>query len=1132
MHRFLKIANLAIIFFALLPAGGAKASAYYFGGGITWKVIRQDSVEVKVTLYTDCIYYYYNNLTAKLKISTCDTTYSLAGSNVIVDDITPKCPTACTRCNNYFCSSMVGVYAHTFKVKLSIKGTKCNKFNFSYYDALQRSITINSGPQGTAFYIEANMYKGSNGFVSSPEFNSDPLLYVNTSDCVTQFQSAKPGDSDDSLYYSFTSPMKDSTTKVSYTTAGVSYRAPLKYYGSPNLYASFSNGCGGFRIDSLNGLITFMSTANLVSPMAIKVEQFETDHKGKVVKTGEIIRESTVNSGAWSNSTAGHTPSMISDINLSLSESLDICSKTTFKITITNGGNQEEVKVVPMQPIPGAIFGITTGLKGRTIIAEMTPYGKTIGKTFDFLVIVKDSLCPINKYTSKLFHVRIVDSIPDMVIEKISKGCGTYNVRIKSGNDGKSTFQWQIDTAKVSTDTAFTWYFPSNGSHDVKLIVGRKSGCSKSFNDTINVASFAKVTAGPAIQICQGSTGQLEAKGAKKYSWSPSTGLSSTTSAKPFANPDSSTTYHLTAYDSVGCVYHDSVRVIVFPSGFTLSGDTAICAGSKIKLTARGEAGMTFEWSPSATLSSNTGSQVTAAPLETTMYTVIATNAQGCKTQKNVTVQVVTPNADAGDDISICKGDSVQLHSTGGVKYQWRKNTGITDVNVPDPYVNPLKDQYYKVTTYDSLGCTATDSVLVTVGGLDKVTVRGSALICPGDTVTLEATGGAFYEWSPAEFITDAHVGRPRVYPSENTWYKVTIYDSRHLCSRVDSLRVFIDPDCVWPGDANKDNVVDQLDMLNIGVALGAKGPRRGSIDWKSYHPANWNYVTGEMVNYKHIDVDGDGEITMNDTAIINKYYGRKHGTPITLIKTRPTDPLVYVHFPRDTVYAGDTIEATVYVGSPNKKVQDLYGLGATMNYKNEWMVPGTFTFDAACSFPCGNATTMKMQRINGTSIQFAFIRTDKRDSSGFGPLANIRFVLKDTLSGTYSSKGEILPFYMSHALGTMTDGTLLPLYAASDSVVVMRKHRKAFAGIENTGTLKDLKLYPNPAQNYCIIESSNSLEGHLEVMNALGQNVQSAIITATRQYRLNTAAMKPGIYFVTLKNKSGTWQSKLVIEK
>jgi hypothetical protein len=50
--------------------------------------------------------------------------------------------------------------------------------------------------------------------------------------------------------------------------------------------------------------------------------------------------------------------------------------------------------------------------------------------------------------------------------------------------------------------------------------------------------------------------------------------------------------------------------------------------------------------------------------------------------------------------------------------------------------------------------------------------------------------------------------------------------------------------------------------------------------------------------------------------------------------------------------------------------------------------------------------------------------------------------------------------------------------------------------------------------------------------MNALGQNVQSAIITATRQYRLNTAAMKPGIYFVTLKNKSGTWQSKLVIEK
>lgn len=87
---------------------------------------------------------------------------------------------------------------------------------------------------------------------------------------------------------------------------------------------------------------------------------------------------------------------------------------------------------------------------------------------------------------------------------------------------------------------------------------------------------------GPAVNnVCAGETVTLGATpaatgdGPFTYSWSPATGLSSTTVANPTLTvPASNTTYTLTITDSEGCTHSNAVTVSVLPSPTPLLGTT------------------------------------------------------------------------------------------------------------------------------------------------------------------------------------------------------------------------------------------------------------------------------------------------------------------------------------------------------------------------------------------------------------------------------------------------------------------------------------------------------------------------------------------------------------------------------
>ncbi len=110
-----------------------------------------------------------------------------------------------------------------------------------------------------------------------------------------------------------------------------------------------------------------------------------------------------------------------------------------------------------------------------------------------------------------------------------------------------------------------------------------------------------------------------------------------------------------------------------------------------------------------------------------------------------VTVTVIAPYANAGDDVAICLGNDTTLTATGGVSFEW--STGETSQTIT---VAPTQDECYWVDVTDDCGNTARDTVCVEVNDDVQANAGIDQRICIGDSITLTGEGGSLYIWDTA----------------------------------------------------------------------------------------------------------------------------------------------------------------------------------------------------------------------------------------------------------------------------------------------------------------------------------------------------------------------------------------------
>jgi len=112
-----------------------------------------------------------------------------------------------------------------------------------------------------------------------------------------------------------------------------------------------------------------------------------------------------------------------------------------------------------------------------------------------------------------------------------------------------------------------TTYTPTGPGTFHALAREISTGCLSSTRTVVTVTQnpLPTINAGLDQTICVGSSVVLTATGGVTYSWSPTTGLSSSTGSPVTANPATTQTYTITGTDSNGCINTDTVLVTVTP---------------------------------------------------------------------------------------------------------------------------------------------------------------------------------------------------------------------------------------------------------------------------------------------------------------------------------------------------------------------------------------------------------------------------------------------------------------------------------------------------------------------------------------------------------------------------------------
>jgi len=140
-------------------------------------------------------------------------------------------------------------------------------------------------------------------------------------------------------------------------------------------------------------------------------------------------------------------------------------------------------------------------------------------------------------------------------------------------------------------------------------------------------------------------------------------------------------------------------------------------------------------------------SPATVNTTQTTTYT-FTPNPNYCAntTQITITVPQATITSANGQNV-ICTGQTLVLTASAGTSYQWQNNgTNIFGATNQTYTVNQAGS--YTVTVNDGT-CTSTSQAFIVTQFSPEVTTNNDiATICPGTSLTLNATAGQSYQWS------------------------------------------------------------------------------------------------------------------------------------------------------------------------------------------------------------------------------------------------------------------------------------------------------------------------------------------------------------------------------------------------
>lgn len=339
-------------------------------------------------------------------------------------------------------------------------------------------------------------------------------------------------------------------------------------------------------------------------------------------------------------------------------------------------------------------------------------------------------------------------------------------------------------------------------------------------------------------QLCLGDTAVLQVTGGSRYVWYVSDDLNHpiSNSSSIRVSPNQTTRYLVKGFNEKGCSDIADFTIYVHPKP-TLSIETQteeICYGFSAALSVSSNA-TNFNWTHSESLDDPMSSTPIASPVETTIYTVTASDAvTGCHNSGTVEV-VVHPSPEIVSNARpiICEGDSMDIQVSGASSYVWYENqysTALYNGELYRAYPQNISDTQYVVVGTDVFGCRDTLPIAIMVLELPQLSnvVSAPGFLCNDGSnflgITVQSnTQNTFFQWSsyPYDVTMAASQNVAFVSPSVSTTYVIDGYYTVDgvVCHNFDTAHV-----TVFATPNVEASIYPEIPCHDIEVTMSATG--------------------------------------------------------------------------------------------------------------------------------------------------------------------------------------------------------------------------------------------------------------------------------------------------------------------
>lgn len=241
----------------------------------------------------------------------------------------------------------------------------------------------------------------------------------------------------------------------------------------------------------------------------------------------------------------------------------------------------------------------------------------------------------------------------------------------------------------------------------------------------------------------------------------------------------------------------------------------------------------------------------------------------------------------------------------------------------------------------------------------------------------------------------------------------------------------------VYPGDVNRNGIVNNEDVALMGLYMYETGPARSAehqnMSWYPHPAEDWNRQHTNQIDLKHFDCNGDGIINSLDIEAIVMNYRNVHDEALSQGETTLLDSTNYqiILLPLGEINNNSLTIDVVLKNAENSNLS-LQGAFFTIDYNYLLSGLNIAEFNFLPSSWLGetddNLYTLTRHVDGANSIEVGFTKTDGNNSMGNGTIGQLIFTFNDPHACCSSNIYDIPTIQIHTAQANNVDAINIPL--------------------------------------------------------------------------------------------------------